>query len=242
MPLSRHNKRAFDALRPVEFITNYTKYAEGSVLACCGDTKVLCNVSIQEGTPRFLRDTASGWLTAEYSMLPRATHSRCDREAARGKQSGRTVEIQRLIGRCLRNCIDLSVLGDYTVQIDCDVLQADGGTRTTAINGAMVALILAMRTLQYNKTISVDPITHMVTAFSLGFKDNHVLLDLDYAEDASVDVDCNICLSDSGGIIEIQGSAEGNFMPPATLQDMLSVSQAAQPALLSAMQKALTSG
>ena len=172
MPLSRHNKRALDALRPVEFITNYTKYAEGSVLACCGDTKVLCNVSIQEGTPRFLRDTASGWLTAEYSMLPRATHSRCDREAARGKQSGRTVEIQRLIGRCLRNCIDLSVLGDYTVQIDCDVLQADGGTRTTAINGAMVALILAMRTLQYNKIISVDPITHMVTAFSLGFKDN----------------------------------------------------------------------
>lgn len=242
MPLSRPNKRALDALRPIEFITHYTKHAEGSVLACCGETKVLCNISIQEGTPKFLRDSASGWLTAEYSMLPRATHSRCDREATRGKQSGRTVEIQRLIGRCLRNCIDLKALGDYTVQIDCDVLQADGGTRTTAINGAMVALILAMRSLQYNKTIAVDPIKHMVTAFSLGFKKNQVLLDLDYQEDASVDVDCNVCLSDTGGIIEIQGSAEGNFMPPSALEEMLSVCKAAQPTLLSAMQKALEAG
>ena len=147
-----------------------------------------------------------------------------------------------MIGRCLRNCIDLRALGDYTVQIDCDVLQADGGTRTTAINGAMVALILAMRTLQYNKTISVDPILHMVTAFSLGYKNNQVLLDLDYKEDANIDVDCNICLSDSGGIIEIQGSAEGKFMPPAALQQMLTTCQAAQPELLSAMQKALTAG
>ena len=242
MPRKRKDKRAHGTLRHVEFQPFFTKYAEGSVLACCGDTKVLCNVSVQEGTPKFLRDSSSGWLTAEYSMLPRATHTRCDREAARGKQTGRTIEIQRLIGRCLRNCIDLHLLGDFTVMIDCDVIQADGGTRTTAINGAMVALILAMRSLQYRKVLTVDPIQHMITAFSVGFKNGEVLLDLDYEEDASIDVDCNICLSDGGGVVEIQGSAEGQSMPAAVVGEMLNVCQSAQPALLAAMQSALSAG
>lgn len=236
----RKDNRANDALRPIHFEPHFTKHAEGSVLASCGDTKVLCNVSIQEGTPKFLRDSQSGWLTAEYSMLPRATHSRSDREACRGKQTGRTVEIQRLIGRCLRQSIDLKKLGDFTVTVDCDVLQADGGTRTTAINGAMVALVLAMRSLQYRKVLKVDPIRHMITAFSLGMQQNHVLLDLDYHEDASIDVDCNICLSEQGHIVEIQGSAEGAPMAPIILSEMVTTAINAQPHLLAAMQQALT--
>lgn len=240
MKSPRKNNRALDALRPISFETNFTRHAEGSVLASCGDTKVLCNVSVQEGTPKFLRDSSSGWLTAEYSMLPRSTHTRCDREAARGKQSGRTIEIQRLIGRCLRNCIDLKKLGDFTVMIDCDVIQADGGTRTTAINGAMVALVLAMRNLQYNKIIKTDPINHLITAFSLGYRQGSVMIDLDYDEDSSVDVDCNICLSEHGGIVEIQGSAEGKTMQPETLQTMLSMCQHAQASLLEAFQTALS--
>ena len=187
--MNRKNNRANDALRECSFETHFTKHAEGSVLASCGDTRVLCNVSIQEGTPKFLRSSQSGWLTAEYSMLPRSTHTRSDREACRGKQSGRTIEIQRLIGRCLRNSIDLHRLGDFTITVDCDVLQADGGTRTTAINGAMVALVLAVRGLQYKKIIKNDPLKQMITACSLGMTHDTVLLDLDYEEDSSIDVD-----------------------------------------------------
>ena len=237
--MQRKNNRAHDALRPIHFQTQYTKHAEGSVLASCGDTRVLCNASIQEGTPKFLRGSNSGWLTAEYSMLPRATHTRSDREACRGKQNGRTVEIQRLIGRCLRNSIDLSLLGDFTITLDCDVLQADGGTRTTAINGAMVALILAIRNLQYQKILQNDPITHMVTACSLGMTGDTVLLDLDYDEDSSIDVDCNICMGQDASIIEIQGSAEGKAMQADHLIRMLDYAKSARTQLLARMQKAL---
>ena len=240
MARSRANGRGSRVLRPISFTPNFTKHAEGSVLAACGDTKVICNVSIQEGTPKFLRDSQSGWLTAEYSMLPRATHTRSDREAARGKQGGRTVEIQRLIGRCLRNCIDLALLGDYTVVVDCDVIQADGGTRTTAINGAVVALVLGMRHLQYQKILKVDPIKHLITAFSLGVVQKNVLLDLDFLEDSSADVDCNICLDEHGGIVEIQGSAEGEAMSPDSLRDMLALCQEAQKTLLASMYQALS--
>ena len=237
--MQRKNNRAVNAFRPLNFQPNFTKHAEGSVLATCGDTKVICNASVQSGTPKFLRDSQQGWLTAEYSMLPRATHTRCDRESTRGKQTGRTIEIQRLIGRCLRNSIDLKKLGDFTVLIDCDVIQADGGTRTTAINGAMVALMLAMRNLQYSKTIKNDPISHLVTACSLGMLKKTVLLDLDYDEDSMADVDCNICLSEQGDIIEIQGSAEGKSMPITLLNTMLEYAQTSQGQILNAMQEAL---
>lgn len=237
--MKRKNNRPNHALRPIHFDTHFTRHAEGSVLSSCGDTRVICNVSIQEGTPKFLRDSQSGWLTAEYSMLPRSTHTRCDREAARGKQSGRTVEIQRLIGRCLRNSLNLKKLGDFTISIDCDVIQADGGTRTTAINGAMVALILAIRNLQYKKILQVDPVKHLVTAFSLGMMKKTVLLDLDYEEDSSVDVDCNICLCENGNIVEIQGSAEGEAMAPSILNAMVEQSLHAQKQLLDAMHEAL---
>ena len=239
MTLQRKNNRAENAFRPIEFIPNFTKHAEGSVLACCGDTKVICNASIQEGRPKFLRDSQQGWLTCEYSMLPRATHTRCDRESTRGKQTGRTIEIQRLIGRCLRNAIDLKKLGDFTIYIDCDVIQADGGTRTTAINGAMVSLVLAMRNLQYKKILNHDPISHMITACSLGMLKKTILLDLDYQEDSMADVDCNICLAEDGNIVEIQGSAEGKSMPPDLLKTMLDYAQQGQSQVLNAMKEAL---
>ena len=221
MPLSRHNKRALDALRPIEFITNYTKHAEGSVLACCGDTKVLCNVSIQEGTPRFLRDSASGWLTAEYSMLPRATHSRCDREAARGKQSGRTVEIQRLIGRSLRSVVDLKALGRHTVWIDCDVIQADGGTRTASITGGFVALILALRQMQAEGRFKTFPVSRFLASISVGIFEGRPLLDLKYDEDVKAEVDMNVVMLDNGDYVEVQGTAEGQTFPRNQLSQLL---------------------
>ena len=237
--MARRNNRKNHEMRPFSFETAFTKHPEGSVLVSCGDTKVLCTASISEGVPKFLKDSNQGWLTAEYSMLPRSTHTRCDREATRGKQSGRTVEIQRLIGRCLRNSLDLKKLGDFTVSVDCDVIQADGGTRTTAINGAMVALILAIRNLQYKKILQVDPVKHLITAFSLGMMKRAVLLDLDYEEDSTVDVDCNICLCENGNIVEIQGSAEGEAMTPSVLNTMLEQSLHAQKQLLNAMHEAL---
>ena len=204
----RPSKRQPNQLRPIEFIRHYTDYAEGSVLACFGNTKVLCNASVTEGVPGFLRDSGQGWLTAEYGMLPRSTHTRSDREAARGKQSGRTQEIQRLIGRALRSAIDLKALGAYTIVIDCDVIQADGGTRTTAISGACVALVDALRHLQTRKLITTDPLKHMVAAVSVGIYKKTPVLDLDYAEDSSAETDMNVVMTDQGGFIEIQGTAE----------------------------------
>lgn len=205
----RHNNRATDALRPISFERHYTKHAEGSVLVSFGDTKVLCNVSIEAGVPRWLKGQGQGWLTAEYGMLPRATGTRTQREAAKGKQSGRTQEIQRLIGRSLRAMLDLSKLGEHTIYVDCDVIQADGGTRTASITGAAVALIDALNSLQRTKKLTADPLIGLVGAVSVGIKDGQAYLDLDYEEDSSCDTDLNVVMADAGGFIEIQGTAEG---------------------------------
>lgn len=217
----RHDKRTHAQLRPIKIIPNYTKHAEGSVLICFGSTHVLCNCSVTQGVPRFLKDSKQGWLTAEYGMLPRATHSRTDREAARGKQSGRTQEIQRLIGRSLRSCINLKQIEGLTIVLDCDVLQADGGTRTAAITGSYIALMHAVQSLQYNKKINCDPIMNMVTAVSLGLVNNTVLLDLDYLEDQNAETDLNLVMNGQQGIIEIQGTAEQKSLSREQLNTML---------------------
>lgn len=206
----RPSKRTNDALRSINFTRNYTKHAEGSVLTEFGNTIVLCNATVTEGVPRFLRDSNQGWITAEYGMLPRATNTRTNREAARGKQMGRTVEIQRLIGRSLRAAIDLKKLGNYTITIDCDVLQADGGTRTAAISGACVALVDALNKLQYQKKITTDPLKHMIAAVSVGIYKGEPVLDLDYAEDSNAETDMNFVMTDAGTFVEIQGTAEGD--------------------------------
>lgn len=204
----RHNNRSYDELRPISFERHYTKHAEGSVLVSYGDTKVLCNVSIEAGVPRWLKGQGQGWLTAEYGMLPRATGTRTAREATKGKQSGRTQEIQRLIGRSLRAMLDLSKLGENTIYVDCDVLQADGGTRTASITGAAVALIDALESLQRQQKLKSDPFLGLVAAVSIGVKDSKVLLDLDYEEDSTCDTDLNVVMTEQGGFIEIQGTAE----------------------------------
>lgn len=195
-------------MRQVQFTRHYTKYAEGSVLVEFGDTKVICNASINEGVPRFLRGQDSGWVTAEYGMLPRSTHSRMEREASRGKQSGRTVEIQRLIGRSLRAAINLKKLGQHTITVDCDVIQADGGTRTAAITGASIALVDACNSLLTAGILTENPITNMIAAVSVGVYKGIPVIDLDYVEDSSADTDMNVVMTDNGGIIEVQGTAE----------------------------------
>lgn len=217
----RPSKRAHDSLRSISFTRDYTKHAEGSVLTQFGDTIVLCNASIENNVPRFLKDAKQGWITAEYGMLPRSTNTRMDREASRGKQGGRTVEIQRLIGRSLRAAIDLSKLPGYTITIDCDVLQADGGTRTAAISGACVALIDALRHAQEKKWILDDPLKHFVAAVSVGIFNGNPVLDLDYAEDSKAETDMNIVMTDAGSFIEIQGTAEGNAFHEHELQSLL---------------------
>ena len=205
----RPNQRKPNQLRPISFERQFTKHAEGSVLTSFGDTKVLCTASISEGVPRFLKDSGQGWLTAEYGMLPRSTHSRMDREAARGKQKGRTVEIQRLIGRSLRAALDLEVLGEFTINLDCDVLQADGGTRTAAISGACVALVDALNTLQREGALKTDPLKYMVGAISVGIHRGQPILDLEYVEDCDAETDMNVVMTNNGGFVEIQGTAEG---------------------------------
>jgi len=207
--MMRPSQRKPDQMRPISFVRNFTQYAEGSVLTAFGNTKVLCNASIAEGVPRFLRDSNQGWITAEYGMLPRATHDRVEREAVRGKQSGRTSEIQRLIGRSLRAIVDLKKLGAFTITVDCDVIQADGGTRTAAISGACVAVIDAIHHLQRKKVITSDPLKHLVAGVSVGIYNGIPVLDLDYAEDSSAHTDMNIVMTDAGSFIEIQGTAEG---------------------------------
>ncbi len=236
MPKRLH--RDNHTMRPVSFQTGFSKHAEGSVLACTGDTKVLCTASITEGVPKFLKDSHHGWLTAEYSMLPRATHTRSDREAQRGKQTGRTIEIQRLIGRSLRSCIDLSKVPELTIVLDCDVIQADGGTRTTAINGCMVALILALQQRQYEKKLTQDPILFLISAVSLGVVAGEIRLDLDYIEDSQADVDSNIVLNEHGHIIEIQGTAERKPLSQEQLISMLAIAQQQQAELIQAMRAA----
>ena len=213
----RNDQRSANQLRPIDFQRHFTKYAEGSVLICCGETKVLCNASVEERVPPFMRGEGRGWVTAEYSMLPRATHSRSMREAAKGKLSGRTQEIQRLIGRSLRAITDLKALGERTIQIDCDVLQADGGTRTASITGAYVALYDALAGLVDAGQLKSLPLLDSVAAISVGIVGGQPLLDLNYAEDSSADVDMNFVITGSGKFVEVQGTAEEE---PFSLQEL----------------------
>lgn len=235
----RHNHRPLDALRPIKFTRHYTKHAEGSVLVEFGDTKVLCNVSIEQGVPRWLKGSGQGWLTAEYGMLPRATGTRTQREAVRGKQSGRTQEIQRLIGRSLRAMLDLSKLGENTIYVDCDVIQADGGTRTASITGAAVALIDALQHLQRQKKLDTDPLIGLVAAVSVGIKDGQVYLDLDYDEDSGCDTDLNVVMTQAGGFIEIQGTAEDKHFTRKQAEAMLDVAEAGIEHIFMLQQQAL---
>ena len=205
----RPSGRAPDQMREVSFTRHYTKHAEGSVLVAFGDTQVLCTASVEDGVPRFLKGKGQGWITAEYGMLPRATHTRSGREAARGKQGGRTLEIQRLIGRSLRAAVDLRKLGENTVYLDCDVLQADGGTRTASISGACVALVDAFSVLLERKRIKEDPLNGLIASVSVGMYNNEPVLDLDYPEDSNADTDMNVGMTQHGGFVEIQGTAEG---------------------------------
>jgi ribonuclease PH len=217
----RPSGRAPDELRPVSFTRGFTQHAEGSVLVGFGGTRVLCTASVDTGVPAFLRNSGQGWLTAEYGMLPRATHTRSPREAARGRQTGRTQEIQRLIGRSLRACIDLRALGERTITIDCDVLQADGGTRTAAITGAYVALADAVGSLLERRVIGSSPIHGQIAAVSVGIVGGVGVLDLDYAEDADAETDMNVVMNSGGGFIEVQGTAEGHAFRREELDGLL---------------------
>ncbi|WP_078118202.1 ribonuclease PH [Thiosocius teredinicola] len=205
----RPSGRQPDQMRPVSFTPNFTMHAEGSVLVAFGNTKVICTASVENRQPRWLKDENQGWVTAEYGMLPRSTHSRMGREAARGGQGGRTMEIQRLIGRALRASVDLGKLGPRTVTLDCDVIQADGGTRTASISGAFVALNMALRKLRVDGELEVDPVIGNVASVSVGIYGGTPVLDLDYAEDASAETDMNVVMNDQGHFIEVQGTAEG---------------------------------
>ncbi|MBS0462190.1 MAG: ribonuclease PH [Proteobacteria bacterium] len=236
----RPSGRAPDQLRQIALQRHYTRHAEGSVLACFGDTRVLCTASIDNRVPAFLRGKGEGWVTAEYGMLPRSTHSRMNREAASGKQGGRTLEIQRLIGRALRACVDRRALGERTITLDCDVLQADGGTRTAAITGAYVALVDALRVLQKRGEISKDPLHGAVAAVSVGVYRGVPVLDLDYAEDSACDTDMNIVMNDGGGFIELQGTAEGHAFRRDELDALLALGEKGVRELLTLQQAALS--
>lgn len=210
MEIKRPSGRAPNELRDVHFEVDFTRHAEGSVLARCGDTRVLCTASVEDRIPRFLRGNGQGWVTAEYGMLPRSTNTRMAREASRGKQSGRTLEIQRLIGRSLRAIMDLRALGERTITLDCDVLQADGGTRTTSISGAYVALRMAIASLNKSGVLKSNPVHGQVAAVSVGIYRGIPVLDLDYAEDSSAETDMNVVMNDAGSFVEVQGTAEGH--------------------------------
>lgn len=235
----RIDNRQENQLRPISFSRQYTKHAEGSVLVCFGETKVLCTASIEAGVPRWLKGQGKGWLTAEYGMLPRATGTRTQREAVRGKQSGRTQEIQRLIGRSLRAMLDLSKLGENTIYIDCDVIQADGGTRTASISGAAVALIDALEHLQRDKKLTQDPLLGLVAAVSVGIKDGQALLDLNYAEDSTCDTDLNVVMTQAGGFIEIQGTAEEKPFTRDEADAMLGLAELGIKQIIEAQKQAL---
>ena len=217
----RPSGRKPDELRIVSINRNFTRHAEGSVLICCGDTQVLCTASIEDRVPNFLRGKGEGWVTAEYGMLPRSTGSRMGREATRGKQGGRTLEIQRLIGRSLRAVVDREALGERTITLDCDVLQADGGTRTASITGAYVALVDACRWLMKKEGIKRDPIHGQVAAVSVGIYADVPILDLDYPEDSNAETDMNVVMNDGGAFIELQGTAEGHAFRRGELDHML---------------------
>ena len=237
--ISRPSGRALDQLREVRIERGYTRHAEGSVLVSFGDTRVLCTASVDEKVPAFLRGKGEGWVTAEYGMLPRSTNTRNDREAARGKQGGRTLEIQRLVGRALRACVDRKALGERTITLDCDVLQADGGTRTAAITGAYVALVDAVRWLQSRRLLGTDPVFGAVAAVSVGVYRGVPVLDLDYAEDSACDTDMNVVMNDGGGFIEVQGTAEGHAFRREELDALLTLAQAGITRLIDKQREAL---
>ena len=221
----RPSGRTASQIRPVTLTRHYTCHAEGSVLVEFGNTKVLCNASVEEGVPRFMKGQGKGWITAEYSMLPRATHTRSDREAARGKQGGRTLEIQRLIARSLRAAVDLKLLGENTITIDCDVIQADGGTRTASITGACVALVDALTYMRSKGIIKTNPLKHMVAALSVGIYQGNPIADLEYTEDSEAETDMNVVMTDTGKFIEVQGTAEGEPFAMDEMQEMLALAR-----------------
>ena len=239
---SRPSGRLPQDMRPIQFERGYTCHAEGSVLVSFGGTKVICTASISAGVPGFLRGKDEGWLTAEYGMLPRSTGSRMDREAARGKQSGRTVEIQRLIGRSLRAALDLSLLGERTLLVDCDVIQADGGTRTASISGACVAVVDALNTLQRKGELGANPLKHLISAVSVGIWQGVPVADLDYAEDSTADSDMNVVMTEHGGLIEVQGTAEGATFNRDELSELLALASDASEAITAAQRAALSEG
>jgi ribonuclease PH len=239
MTFERSAGRPADALRPVTLQRGYTRHAEGSVLVSFGDTRVLCTASVEEKVPPHKRGSGQGWVTGEYGMLPRSTHTRSDREAAKGKQSGRTQEIQRLIGRSLRTVFDLTALGERTIQLDCDVLQADGGTRTAAITGAFVAAHDAVSWLMAQGRVSASPIRDFVAAVSVGVVQGTPLLDLEYVEDVACDTDMNVVMTASGGFIEVQGTAEGAPFTRAEMDAMLALADKGIRELVAAQRHAL---
>ena len=237
--MQRPSGRAPEDLRTVTLTRDFTCHAEGSVLVEFGATRVICTASVEPGVPRFLRGTGSGWVTAEYGMLPRSTGSRMDREASRGKQGGRTLEIQRLIGRSLRSAVDLKKLGEFTITVDCDVIQADGGTRTAAITGACVALVDALNHLQRKKLITTDPLLQMVASVSVGVFQGEPVLDLDYREDSRADTDMNVVMGEDGGFIEVQGTAEGQPFQRSEMNAMLDLAESGIRELFAAQKQAL---
>ncbi|HTQ98513.1 MAG TPA: ribonuclease PH [Candidatus Acidoferrum sp.] len=239
MATPRPSGRAADALRRVKLTRHYTKHAEGSVLVEFGETKVICTASVDASVPRHLKGKGQGWVTAEYGMLPRSTGSRMDREAVSGKQGGRTQEIQRLIGRALRAAVDMTKLGEHTIKIDCDVIQADGGTRTASITGGCVALVDAIRHLQSKGLITGDPLKHMVASVSVGICRGTPVLDLDYIEDSTAETDMNVVMHSGGGFIEVQGTGEAGDFTVAELNAMIALAQKGIGELLVLQQQAL---
>ena len=235
----RPNDRTPQQTRPISFIRNFTRHAEGSVLVAFGDTKVICTASVDESVPRFLKGTGKGWVTAEYSMLPRSTHTRSDREAARGKQGGRTLEIQRLIARSLRAAVDLEAMPDISITLDCDVIQADGGTRTAAISGACVALADALNGLVAAGKLKKNPMKFMIAAISVGIVGEQAVCDLEYVEDSIAETDMNVVMTEHGDLIEIQGTAEGEPFNLAQLNELVSLAQGGIEAIVVEQKKAL---
>ena len=237
----RPSGRNPDQLRDINFTCGFTKHAEGSVLVEFGDTRVLCTASVDNSVPRFLKGKGEGWITAEYGMLPRSTHSRMGREASRGKQGGRTLEIQRLIGRSLRAAVDLKALGEHTITIDCDVLQADGGTRTASITGGFVALSIAIDHLLKKKRIKKNPLYGQIASVSVGIYNGEPVLDLDYTEDSNAETDMNVVMNDAAAFIEVQGTAEGHAFRKDELDAMLALAEHGIKQLLEKQQEALAS-
>jgi len=235
----RPSGRTASQIRPVTITRNFTCHAEGSVLIEFGNTKVLCNASVVEGVPRFMKGQGKGWITAEYSMLPRATHTRSDREAARGKQGGRTLEIQRLIARSLRAAVDLKLLGENTITLDCDVIQADGGTRTASITGASVALVDALTWMRSKGILKANPMKHMIAAVSVGIYKGSPIADLEYLEDSAAETDMNVVMTDTGKLIEVQGTAEAEPFSFDEMNEMLSLAKDGIMELFDAQKSAL---